>query len=109
MARLTNSRSGYVLVFIAGLINSIKRPKPAMFARSLSVKIILAIAAELDMILDSCILRSNPEEVQLTHCVYVLATASAYFRYHSDATLKGIGFKPTISDPQVYTLREKTA
>ena len=36
----------------------------------------------------------------------VLATASAYFRDHSDATLKSIGFKPTISDPQVYILRE---
>ena len=47
-----------------------------------------------------------PEVVQLTHCVYGLATASAYFRDHSDVTLKSIGFKPTISDPQVYILRE---
>ena len=99
--------------------------------RSESVKIILAIAAELDMILESVDVKTAflypplkpdeviymrrpagltdsdmPEVVQLTHCVYGLATASAYFRDHSDATLKGIGFKPTISDPQVYTLRE---
>ena len=40
-----------------------------------------------------------PEIVQLTHCIYGLPTASAYFREHSDVTLKQIGCKPTISDP----------
>ena len=45
-----------------------------------------------------------PEVVQLTHCIYGLPTASAYFRTHSDETLKSVGLRPTISDPQVYTL-----
>ena len=100
-------------------------------ARSESIKIILAIAAEMNMILESVDVKTAflypplkpdeviymrrpagltdpdmPEVVQLTHCVYGLATASAYFRDHSDVTLKKIGFKPTISDPQVYTLHE---
>ena len=47
-----------------------------------------------------------PEIVQLTHGIYGLPTASAYFRDHSDTVLKSIGFKPTISDPQVYTMHE---
>jgi len=47
-----------------------------------------------------------PEVVQLTHCIYGLPSASAYFREHSDKTLKSIGFKPTISDPQVYTMSD---
>ena len=46
------------------------------------------------------------EVVKLTHCVYGFATATAQFHDHSDVTLKKIGFKPTISDPQVYTLHE---
>jgi len=100
-------------------------------ARSESIKIILAIAAELDMILESVDVKTAflypelkpdeiiymrrpagltdadmPEVVQLTHCIYGLPSASAYFREHSDKTLKGIGFKPTISDPQVYTMSD---
>jgi len=45
-----------------------------------------------------------PEVVQLDKCIYGLPQASAYFREHSDKALKSIGFKPTISDPCVYTM-----
>ena len=100
-------------------------------ARTESIKIILAIAAELDLHLESVDVKTAflypplkpdeviymrrpagltdedmPEIVQLTHCIYGLPTASAYFRDHSDTVLKSIGFKPTISDPQVYTMHE---
>jgi len=100
-------------------------------ARTESIKIILAIAAELDMYLESVDVKTAflypplkedeviymrrpagltdadmPEVVQLTHCIYGLPSASAYFRTHSDEVLKKIGFNPTISDPQVYTMRE---
>lgn len=100
-------------------------------ARTESIKIILAIAAELDLHLESVDVKTAflypplkpdeviymrrpagltdedmPEVVQLTHCIYGLPTASAYFRDHSDTVLKSIGFKPTISDPQVYSMHE---
>jgi hypothetical protein len=100
-------------------------------ARTESIKIILAVAAELDMYLESVDVKTAflyaplkqdeviymrrpagltdadmPEIVQLTHCIYGLPSASAYFRSHSDEVLKKIGFRPTISDPQVYTMRE---
>ena len=48
-----------------------------------------------------------PGVVQLTHCIYDLPTASAYFRDHSDATFKSIGCKPTISGPQIYTYHKE--
>lgn len=96
-----------------------------------SVKILLAIAAELDLELTTWDVATaflypalKPDEeiylrrpkgltdehmplvMKLNKCVYGLPQASKYFREHSDKALQDIGFKPTISDPQVYTYRE---
>ena len=99
-------------------------------ARTESIKMILALSAELDLELESYDVKTAfllpplkegeiiymrrpagltdahmPEVVQLLKCIYGLPLASAYFREHSDNVLKSIGFKQTISDPQVYILR----
>lgn len=99
--------------------------------KSESVRILLAIAAEKDLELatwdvstaflypalqpgEEIYLRrpkgftddQMPALMKLNKCVYGLPQASKYFREHSDRALTNIGFKPTISDPQVYTYRE---
>ena len=99
-------------------------------ARNESVKMILALSAELNLELESFDVKTAfllpplkegeiiymrrpagltdahmPEVVQLLKCIYGLPLASAYFREHSDKVLKTIGFVQTISDPQVYILR----
>ena len=44
-----------------------------------------------------------PAIVRLKKCVYGLPQASAYFRAHSDATLRAFGAVPTPEDDCVYT------
>ena len=97
--------------------------------RSESVKFTLAIAAELDLELESVDVKTAflhgelepgeiiymrrpsgltdadmPEIVQLDKCIYGLPQASARFREHSDVVLRKAGFAPLISDPCVYYL-----
>mmetsp|Transcript_9724 Transcript_9724/g.9805 ORF Transcript_9724/g.9805 Transcript_9724/m.9805 type:complete len:420 (+) Transcript_9724:643-1902(+) len=43
-----------------------------------------------------------PAIVRLKKCIYGLPMAPAAFRQHSDQALQGMGFKPTVSDPNVY-------
>ena len=43
-----------------------------------------------------------PAVVRLRKCLYGLPHAPATFRKHSDVTLRGLGFSPTVSDPRLY-------
>ena len=43
-----------------------------------------------------------PPVVRLRKCLYGLPHAPATFRQHSDVTLRGMGFIPTVSDPRLY-------
>ena len=43
-----------------------------------------------------------PAVIRLRKCIYGLPHAPATFRNHSDATLRGFGFIPTVSDPRLY-------
>ena len=95
--------------------------------KSESVRFLLAIAAELDYEIECVDVKTAflhsalepgeiiylrrpkgltdadmPEIVQLDKCIYGLPKASARFREHSDATLRGVGFTPLVSDPCVY-------
>jgi len=97
--------------------------------KSESVRILLAVAAEMDLEIESWDVKTaflypdlDPNDVlylvrphgltdadmppvlQLQKCIYGLPQAAAYFREHSDSALKSIGMVPTISDPQVYTM-----
>jgi len=99
--------------------------------RSESVKFVIAIAAELDLDLESIDVKTAflhgdlepgeiiymrrpagmtdadmPEVVQLVKCIYGLPQASQRFRKHSDGELRRAGFKPLISDPCVYLKSE---
>ncbi len=101
-------------------------------AKAESIRIILAIAAEKNLELESWdvataflhpLLKAGeiiymrrphgltdadmPAIVQLEKCIYGLPQASAYFREHSDAALKSIGLKATKSDSCVYTFNWK--
>ena len=96
--------------------------------RPASVKILLAVAAELDYELESvdaktaflnspiedgCVIYMRrppgvpdslmPPVVQLKKYIYGLPEASKKFREHSDRTLRDLDFKPTVSDNCVYT------
>ena len=93
-----------------------------------SVRLILSIAAAEDMLIESVDVKTaflypplKPDEiiymrrpkglsdsdmppvVRLKKCVYGLPQASAYFRAHSDATLRAFGAMPTPEDDCVYT------
>ena len=43
-----------------------------------------------------------PAVVRLRKCLYGLPHAPATFRRHSDATIRSLGFTPTVSDPRLY-------
>jgi hypothetical protein len=98
--------------------------------RSESVRMVLAIAAEMDLELE-CVdiktaflygdLKSEviymrrppgltdedmPAIVMLRKCIYGLPQASNRFREHSDKTLRKDGFVPLISDPCVYIKKD---
>jgi hypothetical protein len=102
--------------------------------KSESVRILLSIAAEKDLELESWDVKTAflypplapneniymrrpkgltdddmPAIVKLNKCIYGLPQASAYFRKHIDASLIQIGMTPTISDPCVYTMTIGTA
>jgi hypothetical protein len=93
-----------------------------------SVRMILSIAAAEDMIIEAVDVKTAflypplepgeliylrrpagltdaemPSIIQLQKCVYGLPQASAYFRKHSDATLRAFGAVPTAEDDCVYT------
>eukprot|EP00607_Mallomonas_marina_P008932 CAMPEP_0182421592 /NCGR_PEP_ID=MMETSP1167-20130531/6995_1 /TAXON_ID=2988 /ORGANISM="Mallomonas Sp, Strain CCMP3275" /LENGTH=545 /DNA_ID=CAMNT_0024598843 /DNA_START=210 /DNA_END=1847 /DNA_ORIENTATION=+ len=95
--------------------------------RSESVRLLLAIAAAKKMVLASADVKTAflnspippdqyiymrrpvgllddqmPQIVRLRKCLYGLPMAPAAFRKHSDEALKGMGFTPTVSDPNVY-------
>ena len=110
------------------LYDALRNNNYAGTVKAESVRILLSIAAELDLEIESWDVgtaflhpelkpdeeiymrrppgltdQDMPKVVQLKKCIYGLPQASAYFREHSDKELKKIGFKPTVSDPQVYT------
>ena len=95
-----------------------------------SVRILLAVAAEKDLEIESVDVKTAflnakvedgviiymrrppgvpdhlmPEVVQLNKYIYGLPEASKKFREHSDRTLRSLDFKPTASDPCVYIKR----
>jgi len=95
--------------------------------KSESVRLLLCIAAELDLELLSVDVRTAflyptipadepiymrrptgltdadmPLVVRLNKCIYGLPMASAQFREHSDSTLRSLGFVPLASDTCVY-------
>ena len=105
----------------------------AATVKSESVRMILAMAAELDLNLQSIDVSTaflypdlKPEHkvymrrptgltdahlpyiTELQKALYGLPIASAYFRRHSDQVLRNIGFVPTISDACVYRLTRGT-
>ena len=98
--------------------------------KSESVRLLLCIAAELDLELLSVDVRTAflypsipddepiymrrptgltdidmPPIVRLNKCIYYLPMASAQFREHSDSTLRSLGFLPLASDTCVYQQR----
>ena len=98
--------------------------------KSESVRLLLSIAAELDLELLSVDVRTAflypsipkdepiymrrpngltdtdmPPVVRLNKCIYGLPMASAKFREHSDKTLRSLGFSPLASDTCVYQQR----
>jgi hypothetical protein len=98
--------------------------------KSESVRLLLCIAAELDLELLSVDVRTAflyptipadepiymrrptgltdadmPPVVRLNKCIYGLPMASAQFREHSDSTLRSLGFVPLASDTCVYQQR----
>jgi len=100
----------------------------ASTVKSESVRLILSIAAAEDMLIECVDVKTAflypplkpgeliymrrpkgltdadmPAVVRLTKCVYGLPQASAYFRAHSDSTLRAFGALPTPEDDCVYT------